>query len=75
MVFKNYDKHSIIKYYILVIINMLLSGYFTTFIVNILEINATPAKVIADVIIFIINFYIQGKFIFVNKTKSGKFSK
>ncbi len=68
-VFNNGNKSSIIKYIILVIVQMFISGYLVTFIVNILHVNETVTKVIVDTIIFIVNFIIQREWVFSIKKK------
>lgn len=64
LVFKNASKTSIIKYFILVVIQMFASAYIVNFISNIVSINTTLIKIIVDIIIFIVNYYVQNKFIF-----------
>ena len=64
-VFKNHSKYSIIQYYILVIIQMLLSAISVNSICKLLtKINVTIIKFFVDVIIFIINYIIQRNYIF-----------
>lgn len=69
MVFKKHNKLSIIKYYILVIINMLISAYLTEFLTNSFLKCTIVAKIISDIIIFFSNYFIQNKLIFINKEK------
>lgn len=69
LVFKNKNKTSIIKYFILVIAQMFISAFIVSELFNIFKINATAIKVIVDTIIFIINFVIQREFIFKNNNK------
>ena len=66
LVFKNKNKTSIIKYFILVISQMLISAFIVSELFNIFKTNATAIKVIVDAIIFVINFIIQREFIFKN---------
>ena len=64
-VFKNHSKYSIIQYYILVIIQMILSAVSVNLISKvIMEVNVTIIKFFVDVIIFIINYIIQRNYIF-----------
>lgn len=64
-VFKNHSKYSVIQYYILVIVQMILSAVSVNLISKVLtEINVTIIKFFVDVIIFIINYIIQRNFIF-----------
>ena len=64
VVFKNSTKSSIIKYFILVIIQMLVSAFVVSKLFKMLGINSTVIKIIVDVIIFIVNFVIQREWIF-----------
>lgn len=66
LVFKNKNKTSIIKYFILVIVQMFISAFIVSEIFNLFRINATVIKIVVDAIIFIINFVIQREFIFKN---------
>ena len=64
LVFKNYTKSSIIKYYCLVIIQMFVSA-LSVWIINIVtNIDATIIKIPVDIMIFVINYVIQKNFIF-----------
>lgn len=69
LVFKKVSKESLIKYAILVIIQMLISGYSVSYLSNILHILSTVIKIIVDSIIFIINFIIQREWVFKEKRK------
>lgn len=65
LVFKNYTKSSIFKYYLLVIIQMFVSA----FSVNVLsvifgKVNDTIIKFFVDIIIFIVNYFIQKEVVF-----------
>ncbi len=68
VVFKNgnnkFDKKTFIQYYILVIIQLLLSTVLTLIFSKIININVTIIKIIIDVGIFIVNFLIQKLIIF-----------
>ena len=64
IVFKHSTKSSIIKYFILVIIQMLISAFVVSKLFKILGISSTLIKIIVDVIIFIVNFVIQREWIF-----------
>lgn len=65
VVFKSYTKSSIFKYYLLAIIQMfvsagavsLLSGLFN-------KVNDTIIKFFVDIVIFIVNYFVQKEFIF-----------
>ena len=65
MVFKSYSKNSIFKYYTLVIIQMLISAT-VVFILNNLfvKINTTVIKFFVDIIIFIVNYFVQKEIVF-----------
>lgn len=68
IVFKSYTKNSIIKYYILVLVQMFISAYSVSVLTNTLEkINATIIKFFVDIIIFISNYVIQKEIVFNNK--------
>ena len=66
-VFQKYSKQMIWKYYLLVIIQMMVSS-FLVFIINsfLIKIFATLIKFFVDIILFIINYFVQKKWIFVN---------
>lgn len=65
MVFKNYTKSSIFKYYILVIIQMFVSAFVVSGISYILKgVNDTIIKFFVDVIIFIVNYFVQKEVVF-----------
>lgn len=70
-VFKKNSKYSILKYYLLVLIQMIVSA-LTVYLINKKFYYIYPAiiKVIIDCLLFIINYLIQKKFIFSdNKNK------
>ena len=64
VVFKNKNKVSIIKYFILCIVQMFISAFTVSSIFKLLNVNVTIIKVIVDTIIFIINFVIQREWVF-----------
>ena len=66
-VFQKYSKQMIWKYYLLVIIQMMVSS-FLVFIINsfLIKTFATLIKFFVDIILFIINYFVQKKWIFVN---------
>ena len=59
-----FDFKSLYKYYGLVVIQMLVSALLVTNIYNILKIDEWIIKFGVDVVIFVINFFIQKLFIF-----------
>ena len=69
VVFKKSSKLSIIKYIVLAITQMLISGYIVTFITNLTKINSTVVKILVDTIIFIVNFVIQREWVFKTSSK------
>ena len=64
-VFQKYSKQMIWKYYLLVIIQMMVSS-FLVFIINsfLIKTFATLIKFFVDIILFIINYFVQKKVIF-----------
>lgn len=71
IVFKSKEKTvtTIIKYYCLVIVQMLISALLVKYIYNVVTINASIIKVPVDLIIFICNYLIQKIFIFKERDK------
>lgn len=69
-VFKSFNKKSLIKYYILVIIQMFISGYSVKFLHKIfVNKNVIFLKIIIDLIIFIVNYYIQREWVFKRRER------
>jgi len=64
VVFKNQNKNSIFKYFILAIVQMFISAFTVSELFKLLQINSTVIKVVIDTIIFIINFIIQREWVF-----------
>ena len=75
-VFKNKSNNkkefvkSLVGYYILVIINVAVSGVCVNFIAKSLSWNETLVKFLVDMVLFVCNYVIQREFIFKNKRKS-----
>lgn len=67
VVFKNQNKNSIIKYFILCGVQMFLSAFAVSELFKLLQINSTLIKVVVDTIIFIMNFVIQREWVFKKK--------
>ncbi len=67
IVFKNQNKNSIIKYFILCGVQMFISAFAVSELFKLLQINSTLIKVVVDTIIFIINFVIQREWVFKKK--------
>jgi len=69
-VFKSFNKKSLLKYYILVIIQMFVSGYSVKFLHKVIvNENVIFLKIIIDLIIFIVNYYIQREWVFERREK------
>lgn len=65
LVFKNYNKKSIYKYYLLVIIQMFVSAFSVDLLSNIFcNISDTIIKCFIDIIIFIVNYFVQKEVVF-----------
>ena len=67
IVFKNQTKKSMIKYFILVIIQMFISAFVVSKLFELLKIDSTLIKLCVDTVIFVINFIIQREWIFTKK--------
>ena len=61
---KKIDKFTFVKYFLLVIIQMLVSAYSVNYLYSVLNINESVVKIIVDSLLCIINFFIQKKLIF-----------
>lgn len=65
IVFQKYNNSSIYKYYLLVIVQMFISGYMVLYISTILvSVNQTIIKFFVDLVIFVVNYFIQKEVIF-----------
>ena len=65
LVFKNYSKTSIYKYYLLVVIQMFVSAFLVNSISSLFSnINDTIIKFFVDILIFVVNYFIQREVIF-----------
>ena len=62
------NKTTLIKYYTLVVVQMFTSGILVTIFTNIININATFVKIPIEIILFLINYIIQKKFIFKERS-------
>ena len=70
LVFKNTVKKNFkafIEYFVLVIINITISGTLVTKIYKYIHYNATIIKALVDGLIFIVNYFLQKHVIFKNK--------
>lgn len=72
MVFKNMNKTSLIRYIILVILQMIVSAFTVDYLSRIIPINVTVIKIVVDLIIFIVNFVVQREFVFRQENKQKK---
>lgn len=73
MVFKNMNKTSLIKYIILVILQMIVSAVTVDYFSKFVPINVTVIKIVVDLIIFIVNFIVQREFVFKQKINKLNF--
>ena len=64
VVFKNKNKQSFIYYYILVVVQMIISASLVSFIETYIKIFPTFIKIVVDIIIFIVNYIVQKEVIF-----------
>ena len=64
LIFNNSDNKSIIKYYLLVIIQLAISTTITQVLNNCIKLNIVIIKILVDTFIFIINFVIQREIVF-----------
>lgn len=70
VVFKNKNKSSFIKYAILCVVQMFVSGFASQYLAKLFtKVNVVVIKLIVDMIIFVVNFIIQREFIFVGKNE------
>lgn len=63
--FKNIKGTTLAKYNLLIIIQMFMSGCFTTFFFSLLDINILVIKVIVDLVIWVVNMFLEKEFVFV----------
>ena len=64
IIFKKMSLKTLLKYYLLVIIQMFISGCFVTYLFSLLNMSIIFLKVIVDLFIWSINLIIQREFIF-----------
>ena len=64
IVFSSNNKNTLLKYYILVIINILISAITVNILYKVINIDEVIIKICVDMIIFILNYIIQKVFIF-----------
>lgn len=63
--FKNIKGSTLAKYNLLIIVQMFMSGCFTTFFFSLLDINVLVIKVIVDLVIWFMNMFLEREFVFV----------
>jgi len=64
LIFKEMNIKTLSKYYILVVVQMFISGCFVTYLYNLLNISVVIIKIVVDSIIWMINLIIQREFVF-----------
>lgn len=70
VVFKSKNKSSFVKYAILCVVQMFVSGFAAQYLAKVFtKVNVVVIKLIVDMIIFVVNFIIQREFIFVGKNE------
>lgn len=78
-VFKKNDKvmdaNTLIKYYVLVVIQMFVSATLVSLIYDATNIYETVIKIPIEIILFMVNYFVQKKFIFNDKIKKIEWSK
>ena len=67
LIFKNMSVGTLLKYYVLVIIQMFISGCFVTYLYDLLTWSVILIKIIVDLIIWGINLVIQREFVFMDE--------
>ena len=64
IVFKNKDKKTIIGYFILVVIQMIVSATLVSLIDKFISVHTGIIKLVVDIIIFVVNYIVQKEVIF-----------
>ena len=64
VVFKNKDKKTIIGYFILVVVQMIVSATLVSLIGKYISIATGIIKLVVDIVIFVVNYIIQKEVIF-----------
>lgn len=60
----NQGRNTLLKYYALSISIMIISGFSTTFLFNLTLFNEVGSKVFVDMVLFLLSYYVQKKWIF-----------
>ena len=63
------DTTTLVKYYILVVIQMFVSASLVLGLYKVTNINETLIKIPVDIVIFLVNYFIQKHFIFYDDKK------
>lgn len=58
-----------VKYYVLVLVQMLLSGFLVAFFYSVLPANESLLKIAVDTVLFVISFQIQRRWVFAKTAK------
>lgn len=69
---KTIDKTTLIKYYILVVIQMCVSASLVFILYKLTNFNETLIKIPVEIVLFMINYFIQKKYIFCDKKENIK---
>lgn len=64
VVFKNKGIRKVIGYFLLVIIQMLVSASLVSLVKHLISTNTTLIKIVIDIIIFVVNYIVQKEVIF-----------
>lgn len=70
--FKNNNITILIKYFGLVITQMFVSSFSVFYLYKLTSFNETIIKIFVDIVLFVINFFVQKKFIFNDKEEKKK---
>ena len=70
LVFKNMSLFTLLKYYVLVIVQMFMSGCFVTYFASLIpKVSVILIKIVIDSLIWVINLVIQREFVFKGENK------
>lgn len=62
--FRDIKGYVLAKYNLLIIIQMFMSGCFTTFFYSLLDINVIVIKIVVDLVIWFVNMFLEREFVF-----------
>jgi len=65
LIFKDMTVRSLVKYYILAVVQMFISGCFVTYLFSLLNISVVFIKILVDLVIWVINLVVQREFVFI----------